>query len=213
MTRYSPATRSAGIGWIVSLFLLIVFHGVAAGSATSVTRDQLKAGLLAYASISKLEATFNQTKTIKEIGVVIKSEGRMTLSRPGKVTWEVTRPSRVKVVLDEKEVRIESGSSSDANAQVFPVGGAVSDEVGGKMAEVLAWLRLDADRLYDDYSVTSVGPNQFCFTPKERLKSLFGELKLTLGKEGVVRRLEIKEKSGDLLEIDFRTRVIERRKQ
>ena len=210
MTRYPSATRSARGVFLVAVLLGLSSPARAAGSSTPVTRDQLKAGLRAYDSISKLEASFEQTKTIKEIGVVIKSEGRLTLSRPGKVVWEVTRPSPVKVILDEKEIRMESGSGSDASTSVFPVGGAASDEVGGKMAEVLAWLRLDADRLYDDYAVTSVGPNRFRFTPKESAHSLFGELNLTVGKDGDVAHLAIREKSGDLLEIAFRTRAIER---
>src|SRR5271154_4011885 len=95
------------------LVFLMTFSQLAAGDATPLTQEKLAQGLQKYQDLTSLEAPFTQVKTIKDIAVVVKSEGKFIINRcqgPDQgvtcqgvtcqgVTWMITKPSPMGAIL------------------------------------------------------------------------------------------------------------------
>src|SRR5438552_4194866 len=112
-----------------------------------LSEAELALKLRQYQSISTLKASFKQTKTLKDMGVVIKSEGHFTVTRPRQVVWEVVKPSSVLITMNEKQVIIRTGKGGDAHIQVFKLKDMPSAKATQSMIGLMAWLDLDAKEL------------------------------------------------------------------
>lgn len=196
------AMESICLRWVLAMFLVAV-GACSVASAAAVSKEQFAEKLHLYASIKRLEVSFTQVKILKELDVRLASEGRFILNRPEKVIWEISKPSPVRVTIDRSAMRIESGSGDAAHTQVFKLGSTVSDESTKNLTALIAWLNFDAETLYAQYVITSVGKDVFRFDPRESINSPFQHLVMQLSVEGHLKHLSIHEASGDVLEIDF----------
>lgn len=197
--------------WPTAWFLI----APALASANALTRAELADKLKTYGSFSSLDVDFHQIKTLSEMGVRIESEGRLSLTRPSRIRWEITKPSPVVVKLDEHEIRIEIGKGKDLQIQTLkrqaPVAGQStgqspgpsSDPMDRGLSELVSWLNMDVAALDRQYAVYSDGASAFRFEPRQKETSVFKALRMELAAQGYLKKLRIEELSGDLLEIDF----------
>jgi outer membrane lipoprotein-sorting protein len=184
-------------------FLFLVAAAVCGQAATPVSEQELAENLKLYASISHLEVGFKQTKTLKDMGIQLKSEGKLTLTRPDQVVWEIKSPGSVRISFNKSEIRIQSGKGADATTQVLKVGEASSDQAEKSMAGMMAWLNLDSKSLYDQYNIFAEGKHTFRFEPKQKSASPFSDLQMILGSDGQLNHLTIHELSGDVIDTEF----------
>lgn len=194
---------------MIRLFILLqaALFLNAADVTKSVNSAELAEKLKQYRSIATISAPFKQKKTFKDIDMVLKSEGQFELSRTSKtVTWQVLKPSPLKVILNGVEVKM-IGPESTQTFKISEIGG---DKAMKSLTSLVAWLELDAEKLTRDYGVSQLGPDKFRFVPKT---DTFGELDMQLNPKGFLTKLEIHERSGDKLEIDFGTPKISRSTQ
>jgi len=190
------------LAWLVS---------VRGQAAVPISETELAKRLKLYASISTLSVGFKQTKTLKDMGIQLKSEGRLRLERPDKITWEITQPSPLLVTLDKSEIRIRSGRGPDSRTQVLKMGDAGSDQPTQSLAGLIAWLNLDSKALVSQYQVLAVDKQSVHFEPKQKDSVPFESLDMSLGADGQLKHLVLHEISGDQLDIEFGKPEITRR--
>jgi outer membrane lipoprotein-sorting protein len=172
-------------------------------AAEPLSQAELAKKLKFYASISTLSVTFKQTKNLKDMGVQLKSEGRLSLHRPNKVVWEITQPSPLEVTLEHDQIQIRSGRGPAAQVQTLKMSEASLDQPTQSMAGLIAWLNLDARALSEQYKVFAKDSNSFRFEPKQKDLMPFDNLEMSLGKDGQLKRLTLHEVSQDTLDIEF----------
>lgn len=186
-------------------FFVLTLCSAAAAETTSVTEAQLAEHLRLYSTIKTLEADFHQVKDLRELGMQMKSEGRLTLRRPDAVTWEVRKPARVKVELDPNGMRITSGEGKTATVQTFStaqMGASMSgDKDASSLRDLVAWLKLDAHALAEQYAIATTGGNRFFFTPKK--PGPIASMEMELAKAGHLSKLVLNESSGDRMTLEF----------
>jgi outer membrane lipoprotein-sorting protein len=194
------------------MFLFPIFASLILGvtlcaADTPVTEAQLGEKLRFYAGIATLESDFHQVKDLKELGMQMKSEGRLTLKRPDSVIWEIRKPAHVKVELDLKKIRITSGDGASATVQTFTADQMPKDKDASSLRDLVAWLKLDAHALADQYVITKTTEDHFNFAPKKT--GPFRTMEMDLSKAGHLKTLTLNETSGDRMILSFeRPRVL-----
>jgi hypothetical protein len=188
------------------LFLIALLTQGASLSARSavavpVTEQELAAKLRFYAKIGTLETDFHQVKVLKELGMEMKSEGRLTLKRPDSVVWEVTKPAPVKVELGRAGVRITNGEGASARVENFPTAEMPKEGSASSLHDLVAWLRLDAHALSTQYAIAKTAPDHFIFTPKK--PGPFRTMEMDLSQDGHLKKLVLNEATGDQMRLTF----------
>ncbi len=180
-----------------------------------VSLVQLKQALNAYQKISTLKVDFNQTKTLKEMGVSLQSSGTFTLSRGSaasgpSVVWEVRKPSPLKVTLNSQEMVLEtptqatpSTEQGKTDIQHFRLSEATQNNQTRNLAALTAWLSLDAKVLDETYHIYQTEPRGYQFLPKDSNTAPWKELRLKLNSKNHVESVSILENSGDQMTILF----------
>lgn len=192
------------------VFVLGALPQVVGASSAVVGRDELAKSLRFYQTILEFEAPFKQIKHLKEMGVDLKSEGRLDVERPDRVSWEILKPSHVEVTIDKTEVRMTSGEGADKSEHRFQLSELPKDKGAGGVGLIMPWLLLDAERIAADYKITKVDDKTFRFQPRTSSK-LFEQIEIVLAPTGFLRRLTLNESSGDFLEITFESPKIKKR--
>src|SRR4051812_614438 len=77
--------------------------------AAPVGPEELAQLLKFYAPIRSLSVPFQQMKHLSEMGIDLRSEGRLTVHRPDEIIWEILKPSHLTVVIDKTAVRLSEG--------------------------------------------------------------------------------------------------------
>lgn len=128
---------------------------------------------------------FEQVKTLKDMNFQLKSQGQMSLRPPNKITWHIKNPVPLKFELDVE----------DPNSPI-------PDPQRRELAQMITWLRMDADALTMDYQVKKILPEgSFEFSPKDK-SSVFKTLRLTL-QNGFADSVTLEENSGDRIDLKF----------
>ena len=195
---------------VIGILLAAALPAAGLEESKAVGPERLADILKQYRSIEAISATFKQKKTFQDIKMELKSEGRFEISRPNKtVLWEVSVPSRLQVVMNEKELRL----ASDDSTQVLKLSEIGGDKASRSLGALVAWLELDASKLAGQYTINEITATRFRFTPKDKVASIFLELDMWLDKQGYLTRLVINEKSGDRLDIEFGPPKLDRAKK
>jgi hypothetical protein len=188
-----PMLKTLSLPWLLGI---LVTTGSLAGSR-SIGKSELASELSYYQSIQTLQTKFHETKTLRDIQLK-----DLTVIRPNKVIWKVTRPSPLTVTLEETRLQIlEEGKTESF---------AIEGEAKQALKSLVVWLKLDPDELFATYQISSLGENRFAFVPKSLETSPIQRLEMTLRTNSYVERLQIDEKSGDHLDIRFEKPRIER---
>lgn len=180
---------------------------VASGNPSALTAAELAERLKFYRSVHEFSVEFQETKHLKDMGLDLKSEGRLEVAPPDRVIWQIRKPSPLTVRIDTKRVEIVSGVGKEESRQEVKLDDISGDRRGGGIGSILPWLTLDAERLTADYRVTQIDDQDFRFESRTRPE----KIELRLGKGGVLRRLRLFESSGDSIELSFDNPVVKRR--
>lgn len=172
-------------------------------TAARITEAQIVEKLKLYAALTTLDVDFKQTKTLKDMNLQLKSEGHLTLRRPDRLIWKITRPQPLEILMSPNALTIRSGVGQDAQTQTLNTEALGSDQASRSMVGLLAWLNLDGHALAQDYEIYAVGQRLFRFLPKDKAMSPFASLEMKLSSDGQLERLALAEKSGDRLDIQF----------
>jgi len=181
--------------------LALTLCSASVARATPVSEAALAEKLKFYASIRTFEADFKQRKELREMGMEMKSEGRLTLRRPSTVIWEILKPARVKVELGTKEIKITSGEGANATVQSFSSDQLPDDKGASSMRDLVAWLKLDAKALSEQYVITKTPADRYLFEPRK--PGPFLSMEMALSKKGHLETLVLNETSGDRMTLTF----------
>ena len=190
------------------LFPLLILMGQMGASAKELsgqplTREEIGKQLSIYQHLSTLKVNFKQIKDLSSIGTKLESTGKFTLIQAQKkLIWEIEKPSPLLVTLSEGEMRIESGQGKEKQIQILKMSDA-GEQGAQNLAALIAWLRLDANALFGQYTILKIGEQKFSFTPREPAKSPFQKLEMQLDKSGHVQKLFLLERSKDSITIEF----------
>lgn len=168
-------------------------------AAPGITRDQLAQELRYYQKIATLHTRFHETKTLKDMGMKLESDGELTVVRPtgtqaSKVTWKVVHPSPLTVILEEGKLQIQAG---DGKSENYSLEGSARES----LKALVAWLKLDPDELMQSYKISKAEGGGWLFEPKAEAPITSMQMELKPG--SYLQRLVIQEKSGDTLQIRF----------
>jgi outer membrane lipoprotein-sorting protein len=187
---------------VISLLFILFFQGAWAKYAP-LTEGELTQKLHQYQSISSIESTFHQVKSIKDMGIEIKSEGHFRVKRPRDIMWQIIKPSAVTISMHDNEIKIETGKGSDLQTQTYKLSEMPSGKMAESMTGLMDWLDLNAHRLYNQYTVFLETKNVFKFIPKKKDTSPFQNLEMHLNLSGFINEIQILENSGDSIDIQF----------
>lgn len=192
-------------------FLLCLLPQVVSAAQRPVGAAEMSDRLKFYSSIHEFAAKFRQIKHLKDMGVDLKSEGRVQVVRPDQVIWEIMKPSHVTVKIDKSRVEIVSGNGPEKTVQSLKLEDLPHDKAAGGIGLLLPWLTLDAKRLSTDYKIFEVEKKSFRFEPQAAASGLFEKIEIQLDDSGFLRRLQLMESSGDSLDIDFDEPTVKKR--
>jgi outer membrane lipoprotein-sorting protein len=191
------------MGLIVSLCFSLIQMALA-HDLKALSEGELAQKLRQYQSILSLEATFKQTKTLRKMDVHINSEGHFKVTRPRTFLWQVTKPSPISISMDDQQVKIVT----NGEPQVYKLSEIPSGSAAQSLKGLMALLNLNAPELslhYDVFAEPSSDEQYQTtkFIPKKGDGSPFKELIMYIDKAGFVRKVEISERSGDSIRIEF----------
>ncbi|HMN68959.1 MAG TPA: outer membrane lipoprotein carrier protein LolA [Bdellovibrionales bacterium] len=193
-------TRTFESNFAMFLRLFTISMGLAATAfaAETVSSPELRAALEKYRAKTRLEVDFHQVKTIADMDLKLTSSGHLSVQRPNRVEWKVTRPEVMTVVLENEKIAV----TADGKTEEFDAKQAASGKDRKSFQELLAWLKLDADILLNKYEITKLGVGRYRFQPRDKDATL-KDLEMTLARAGHVEKLSFVEASGDHIEISF----------
>lgn len=167
---------------------------------------QLQEKFKYYRSLKRLDSSFEQTKTLSDMGIDISSQGTFTLIPPDKVIWKVTKPSLMTLTLDKDSLTMKGEGETLVLKQDGP-----SKKVSDSIQKIVSWLKMDVKQLVKDYQVFEVAKQRYRFVPLDK-DSPFKGMEMDLALNGHLEKLRLQEKSGDEIEIKFSSPRVVRKK-
>jgi outer membrane lipoprotein-sorting protein len=150
---------------------------------------------------SRISAGFVMTRTLKVLRDSIRSEGRLTLGGPGLLRWEMTKPTRSVLVVNNGSAWIhypDLGITKGFDLSADPVMKVMSEHL-----LVITGGRLDSmSKLYE----VSQGAEQgvMRLVPRQvEVRAVFASLRVSMAGSGVIRWVEMESSGGDLTRIEF----------
>ena len=189
------------------VLLLISAVSFTAKADSPLNLEQLRTLFKPYESVSELQVSFQQRKTISGLKKPLLSEGELRLQKPDFVQWTVLKPSFLRIEMQKKQMRLETGSDpKNKRTQVL------SESETGSLTSLVAWMRMDAGLLAEQYQVTSLGSRRYAFVPKNPASFPMEKMEIEMGAQDFLKTLTLFEKSGDRIEITFATPQVKRTK-
>lgn len=189
--------RSVQCVWS-TLLLCLLAAASPVWSATPVSVGELKSALKRYQSMESLEVPFKQIKSLTDLNLELRSEGRLTLTLPDRVLWEILKPQPTTVLLEQDKITLDSNGKKET----FKPGDSNSTKDKQSFADLLNWLKLDAEAIAQNYTVSKTTDRTYTFAAK-RPDSAVKSLEMELTKSGDVAELNFNESSGDKIKIQF----------
>lgn len=153
-----------------------------------------------YLHFSEMEVAFDQTKHLTDLGISLSSQGKLRVIRPDTVIWKVEKPARLKVVLNAKEISIQSGA--DAPVERWALDN-ISDKQAANLKEMTSWLQFNPESLYRHFKIHPLGDGLYSFKPRTQARTGFTELVMKVGPRKNIRQIKMTEVSGDWIDIAF----------
>ena len=132
----------------------------------------------------------------------IKSEGFLSIIWPFQIIWEVNKPSKLKVSLNEKKIEIET---TKMNGEIEKEVYKSSDKfpMTKFLKPLFSLLSLNFDDLFQYYNINKVKKDEYKLTPKNDSNLPFKHLFIFFRKNNILNAFKVIEKSGDELDILF----------
>lgn len=170
--------------------------------AEGVTEKKLSNYLKKYEGMDKLVADFAQVKTIKDMGVRLASKGRLEMGTSGYINWEIKKPSPVQIHLSGKEVVIKSlDETGKMKKQVYDVKSAPR-EMTDSVKQLMKLLTFNAGYIFENFHIKMSKPGVISLRHKSDALP-FNKMKLYLRDGGLIGKINMEEKSGDVIDINF----------
>lgn len=179
-------------------FAIHGFVAAATAFAEPTTIDKL---FKHYQDLKVFEADFKQKKLLRQEDLELESSGTLHVALGKALLYEVKAPGRLAVFLDDQALEIRSGDGKKATKSRYELqGGAYSEKIADNLKELTALLAMDRAALDKSYTVTAE-PGKIVLTPVRPRQ--FVRVVMTLGSGLWLRRLDIEERSGDQMVLDF----------
>lgn len=172
---------------------------IATCGAETVSLKDLKRALSFYQSMQRLDVAFKQTKILKDMSLKLESEGQLTIQFPDRVEWKIIKPQPMTVELENQKVKITSSSGS----QTFSQSENPSAKDRRSFGSMLSWLKLDAEEIWQNFTIKKTGPRRYVFLAKNQRESLMKSLEMELTKNGHLAKIVFIETSSDEIHILF----------
>ncbi len=137
-----------------------------------------------------LIADFVQTKTLKSPAITLQTSGKLLLLADG-LEWKILKPATMNFRIKEGRLEILSQDQKQ--------------EVPSAEFKVLtAALKLDPAEINQIFLVSKISALNYWIVPREIEKWPFRRMKLKINKQARPTSIQIEEKSGELMQIQFK---------
>ena len=185
---------------ILTTFMLLSCLNALAVSETN------KNQLLKLKSFAEIQGQFIQTKTLSELNVTIQTEGQFKINKgtDKKVIfyWNILKPSPSKICIDSEGIQISSNRPGGKREPKKIKFSETGPETTTQMLSFFKLLSLDEKSAQDFFFFRAEGKS-FLLTPKNSTTSLFKTVHIEINHQGLIKNLQIDEKSTDKIEIHF----------
>lgn len=165
--------------------------------STTAWAGDFRSALKNYRDMERLDVAFQQTKTLKDIDVTIKSSGSLTVQMPDRVEWRILKPSPLTVEISKDHITMNDGAGRNRIAA-----DSIPAAQRAQFFALFDWLRMDADAILQSYRVEKSAEGRFALVPLKPDAFLLG-MNITLNTKGHVETMRLLEKSGDELLFEF----------
>lgn len=157
-----------------------------------------------YQDLKTFDANFKQTKLLSQEKLELKSEGTLRVSLGHGLLYEIKSPGRLTVFLDQDKLEIHAGEGAAATVSRYALsGGEYSEKIAENLHELTALLAMNRQELAKTYEVTEdkATPGTLALTPK--VARQFSRVVMVVEPAAWIKRIEIEERSGDRMVLDF----------
>lgn len=151
-----------------------------------------------YEKLQTLQASFQQTKRVKDLDLTLKSSGTIDFRRPDYFAWRVLAPRAVAMIFKADAIEFWEND--------VQVKGISVSQLDGKMLTAIthlkAWLTLDRAFIETHYAIRELSATSFELTPKGETK-FFKKINLVTGASHPIKSIEFVELSDDSMALEF----------
>ncbi len=178
-----------------------MIHGFVAASAVLAEPAAVDKLFKHYQDLKTFEANFKQKKQLKLEGLELASSGSLHVALGKALLYEIKAPGRLAVFLDADNLEIRSGPGPKETRNKYALkGGEFSEKITENIKELTALLAMDRTELDKTYAVTEE-QGKLVLTPANPKQ--FVRVVMTLGGGTWIQRIEIEERSGDSMGLEF----------
>lgn len=188
-----------GTGWLT----FGVIQAAPSVTNVSVSKEELSKTFKFYQDIKELTVDFKMSKRLKDIPTILHSEGQLRVSQPNILIWKITKPAPLTVEIGKDEVKITSGEGQELRTQTFRLNQIGESADATRFQSMNAWLKMDTEKLSQDYEIEKLASDSFIFKPKHPNQVPFSKLTISLNQRGDLQKLSMEERTGDSTEFVF----------
>lgn len=184
--------------------MLVLLHSLTVAQAATTKQTQG----LKIKSFAELQGQFTQIKTLQELDVKIKTEGKFkikkSLDKNLLFIWSILKPSPSVVCIDSEGIQIsanELNGKSDQKKKQIKFS-EVSKETSDQVLNFFKLLSLDQESSENLFFIHQEGKS-FLLAPKDPQTSLLRSVRIEVNRKGLIKNLLIEEKSSDKIQIQF----------
>ncbi len=177
---------------IFRLFIVLFFALFAVSSFAASASDDLK-NLLN--NVKTMQASFTQTIYDNRGKAVETSNGTMSMERPGKFRWQVTKPIPQLIIANQNKLWVYDPDLEQVTIR------KLEKATGDTPALLLSHVDAELDKSYDVKTSSDPGLKWFVLLPKDK-EGMFEQIKLGFSNQQV-QQMELKDHLGHDTRIKF----------
>jgi hypothetical protein len=193
---------------IIAGFLTVLsFNAYSAETLSNedfLTVDQIKADFKKFQKPSLVKGEFEQNKTIKELGVSIKTSGVFEITQitaeQSLVLWEIRKPEKVKICLDGNKLVYED---LKLRKKMVLKASDISSADNPAISKLVELLKMNPEKIGDDFKIKKMNAKYVVF-PKKDDKNFFISAEITLNRDKNITSMKLIESNEDTLEIKMK---------
>lgn len=151
-----------------------------------------------FSHVKTLSAKFKQQKTVKSLEMTLNSRGSILLKKPDFFEWNVVDPRSFSFIFNKDQMEIKENGKV-----VRSIDSTKMDEkLLVSITHLRGWLTLDEKFIQSHYSVKKISQYRYEFSPLAE-KKIFQSILVTTAEAVPIKRIQMTELSGDIIDIEF----------
>ncbi len=185
----------------ISLICLLLLGCLGLWGQTEKVDEVIAKAAENFAGLKTLRADFRQTRILKNLDMEIRTDGEMLLEKGKRLGWHVRSPIRYYCIISEQEFRQWDGETGE----VIKLSAERMPWLKLLFSNLSSWMAADLTEMRKQFTFELINPRRLSLTPTDRffqqyIKGVEFEFDESYTS---IRQIQIEEKGGDLIRIDF----------